>query len=151
LGGLAKAIFGGRNTPPVIELPPENQPPPIIEVPPEEGGPLSPPQQLPEPLRNPEYFQRLPRYMQRWLIQNPPAMDPERTTNMGEVINNYRRQPGVPRRIDVPGETGEPVQGGTVAVAQTDIPTLADRNFGGASPEALPPGMRGRPGTSGGT
>jgi hypothetical protein len=158
LGGIGRVILG-RSRPPVVELPPERRPPapPVDgEVPPdttlppagESAAPEARP--LPEPLRRPPWFRRLPRYLQRTLEQNPPAMDPERTARMSEMIRNYRRRPDTPRRIDPIGEVGEPVQGGTVAVAETDIPTLEGRVFPGASAEALPPGMRGRPGTTGG-
>jgi hypothetical protein len=95
----------------------------------------------------PAWFRRLPEYMRRDLLENPPAMDPERTAQMRELIRQYRRKPNVPRRVDEPGEG---VTGGTVAVAQTDVPTLDQHNFPGASREALPPGWVGRPGTTGG-
>lgn len=102
---------------------------------------------LPGVFDRPVWFERLPEYMQQDLLANPPAMDPERTAQMQEMIRQYRGRSIVPRRIDQPGGA---VQGGTVAIAQTDVPTLSERNFPGASREALPQEMVGRPGTTGG-
>jgi hypothetical protein len=105
-------------------------------------------QPLPEPLRLGSEYENLPEYMRQDRLRNPPAIDPARIARMRNLLRNYRRQPSVPRRIDISGEPG--VEGGTAAVSQTDIRTLTDRSFPGASAEALPDDMRGAPGTSGG-
>ena len=68
---------------------------------------------------------------------------------MQESIEAYRRNPRVPRRIDIQGQPG--VEGGTVAVAETDIPALSGRRFPGASAEAMPPEVRGSASAEGGT
>lgn len=148
LGGIGRAVLG-RMRPPVVEIGPAPSGEAPLLRPPVEGPEVAP-RPLPEPLRGPPWHQRAPRYMVRTDVQNPPAMDPQRTAQMGQILRGYRSRPGVPRRVMEPG-VPEPVRGGCAAVAQTDIPTLQNRSFGGASPEALPPGMRGRPGTSGGS
>src|SRR5205085_1820670 len=83
-------------------------------------------------------------------LQNPPAIDPGRTEAERQLLRQYRRQYdlGVPLRKDIPGKRR--VQGGTVAVVQTDIRTLGGRTFPGASSKALPEKWRGAPGTTGG-
>lgn len=105
---------------------------------------------LASPFDRPDWFLRQPAYMQLDLMLNPPALDPARAEAMRRLLGNYRRAPGVPARIDPIGSS-EAVRGGTAAVAQTDIPGLAGRNFVGASAEALPPALRGTPGTTGGS
>lgn len=113
---------------------------------------------LPEVFTNPDLLAGHTGRDRTIFLENPPLMDPQRTESMRVLIDNYRGQPGVTPRLDphvyrvmfgesLPGVTG--VQGGTVAVAQTDIPYLT-QNFPGASAEALPPHLRGTPGTTGG-
>lgn len=112
----------------------------------------SPSYSLPDVLQQspPQWFTRLPGYMRRDLMQNAPAIDSERTRLMAQVIRNYRRNQNVPSRVDDPESVSVAVSGGTVAVSQTDIPTLQDRTFPGASAQALPQGLQGAPGTTGG-
>ncbi len=136
----------------------------VLPVPPTDAQPVAPPapahlpaappvvddQPVPGVLRVPRWMRNLPRYMQRDRLQNPPAIEPERTARMRDAIGAYRRNPEVPTRDDAPGSHGTPVRGGTVADAQTDIPTLDQTDFPGASREALPPALRHTPGTTGG-
>lgn len=74
-------------------------------------------------------------------------------------ISNYRTNPKTPGRVDIPASPrvpGDPkapnipVEGGTVAVSKTNVSGLEKKVYGGASPGALPPGYKGKPGTSGG-
>jgi hypothetical protein len=135
----------GPMSAPAPQTPLVSQAPPALP-----GGVQTLPVPLPELLENPLWLQRLPAYMQQDLLQNPPAMDPERTTRLQEAIRAYRRAGIVPRRIDEPDSLGIPVIGGTVAAAETDIGVFGGRVFPGASSEALPPALRGTPGTTGG-
>jgi hypothetical protein len=85
------------------------------------------------------------------LLQNPPAMNPEVAQRLEAMLRAYRRAPGVPPRIDPLGNPSAEVQGGTAAVAVTDIPNLGRSHFPGASSAALPTHLRGTPGTTGGS
>lgn len=150
LGPIVKWIMG-RSRVPIVDLPPEEKggpppPPPAPEG--NQGSTTTTNQPPPRVLQLEPYEERWPEYMRRDRLQNPPATDPERTTRMGEAIERYRRQPGVPPRVDVQGQPG--VEGGTVAVTETDVPTLEGRRFPGASSGALPEPLRGTPGTTGG-
>lgn len=116
---------------------------------PESSGPVSWPA-LPEVFSRPESWAGQPRGIQLDLMAHPPPMNPEALARMRASIANYRRAPGVPGRIDLPASTA-PVEGGTVAVAVTDIPNLGPARFPGASAMALPPALRGAPGTTGGS
>jgi hypothetical protein len=91
-----------------------------------------------------------PKNIQKDLSQNRPALDPKIQEQLQKDIQNYRANAGI-RRVDEPGTPNVPVKGGTVAVARTTIPRLDSKPFGGASAEAIPPGIKGKPGTSGGT
>jgi Domain of unknown function (DUF4157) len=92
--------------------------------------------------------------------QNPAvAADQAEFDSLEQRIQNYRSNPKTPGRIDVPATPrvpgdpkapNTPVQGGTVAVAKTNVTGLGQKYYGGASPQALPPGYKGQPGTSGG-
>ena len=135
--------------PPVPEVPqvagpsvmvPNVRPPDVVDLPP-----------IPRVLQLPRWMRRLPQYMRRDRMMNPPAIDPDRTSRMRDALRAQRAQPNVPGRVDPPGSPGVAVQGGTRAVAQTDIPALAGEDFSGASPRAMAPGQRGTPGTTGGT
>lgn len=105
---------------------------------------------LPPNFYRPGPWRGQPRVMQIDLLANPPEMNQVLSRELVESIRAYRHRPGVPLRIDPIGSTA-PVEGGTVAVATTDIPNLGPPRFPGASAQALPPTLRGRPGTSGGS
>lgn len=115
----------------------------------EPGGPVAWPA-LPEVFSQPPNWLNQPRGIQLDLMAHPPPMNPEALAQMRASIANYRSAPGVPGRIDLPASTA-PVEGGTVAVAVTDIPNLGPARFPGASAMALPPALRGAPGTTGGS
>ena len=78
--------------------------------------------------------------------RNRPWSSREVFEGLKQGIKNYRRRTGIVRK-DLP-QSAEPVEGGTVAVAKTDVTPLRGKVFGGASPEALPPEMKGTPGTT---
>lgn len=149
LGGPDAGLFpaaGGPPNTPLVFLPSVWRPPMLpasaAPVAPFTGGPP-----LPEIFGQPDWFTRQPEYMRIDQLLNPPALDPQRAAALRAALRLYRSQPGVPRRIDPLGALGEaagPVQGGTAAVAQTDIPTLDTLHFPGASAEALPPAFRGQ-------
>lgn len=147
-GDLSSDIFGGGEggiTPfpfPVLWAAPL----PTLAEP---GGPVPWPA-LPEVFSQPESWLNQPRGIQLDLMAHPPPMNPEALARMRASIANYRSAPGVPGRIDLPASTA-PVEGGTVAVAVTDIPNLGPARFPGASAMALPPALRGAPGTTGGS
>lgn len=118
---------------------------PLVTLP---AGPVAWPA-LPPDFHQPGPWRAQPRAMQIDLLANPPAMNPRLTREMIEAISAYRRMPGVPVRIDPIGSAAA-VEGGTVAIATTDIPNLGPARFPGASAQALPPTLRGTPGTTGG-
>jgi hypothetical protein len=91
-----------------------------------------------------------PKAIQDILKKNAPARNPGMQQRLQKDIDNYRSNTGI-RRVDEPVTPDAPVRGGTVAVARTDIKSLDNRPFGGASPEALPANLKGKPGTTGGT
>lgn len=105
---------------------------------------------LPEVFSRPTWWANQPKAIQLDLLANAPAINPERASRMVAMLRAYRRAPDVPPRIDPIG-SATPVKGGTAAVAVTDIPNLDQSLFPGASAAALPPRLRGRPGTSGGS
>jgi len=99
-------------------------------------------------------------WAERETLRHGPATDPEQFELLEQDIRNYRRQPGVPGRIDVPATPrlpqdprgiNSPVRGGTAASARTNIPDLEGRPFGGASELGIPTNLKGKPGTTGGT
>jgi hypothetical protein len=91
-----------------------------------------------------------PKGIEDILAKNAPSRNPAMQETLAQDIRTYRKNSGI-RRIDEPGTQGVPVEGGTVAVARTDVKTLDKKPFGGASPEALPAAVKGKPGTTGGT
>lgn len=122
-------------------------------APPLAPGGIAPWPSLPEVFYGPEYFTRFPRYMRTDALLNPPAMNPELAEQMKRMLRAYRRAPGVPFREVNPLiiDPNTPVTTGTAAVAVTDIPNLGLTRTFGASAEALPPTLRGTPGTTGGS
>jgi hypothetical protein len=90
-----------------------------------------------------------PKNIQKDLAQNRPALDPKVQEQLQKDLDTYRANAGI-RRVDEPGTPNVPVKGGTVAVARTTIPRLDSKPFGGASAEAIPENIKGKPGTSGG-
>lgn len=91
---------------------------------------------LPAPFHRPNWFQQQSISGQADFLRNAAAIDATRTRKMSKLISEYRTRPGVPRRVDEINSAGEPVEGGTVAVAQTDISALRDDNFWGMSANA---------------
>src|SRR5262249_20934015 len=117
----------GTATPPATKT--GGGPPPTTVTPP--AGTATPPQ---------------PKHIADILAKNARARNVEIQKKLAEDINNYRKNTGI-SRVDEPQTPGKPVQGGSVAVARTDIKTLDSRPYGGASPEALPKSFKGKPGT----
>jgi hypothetical protein len=89
-----------------------------------------------------------PKSIEKIQAQNRPWSSLEVFEALKQKIGQYRRNARIPR-IDEPASKA-PVQGGTVAVAKTNVPGQEGRFFGGASPEAVPEALKGKPGTTGG-
>ncbi len=80
------------------------------------------------------YGSRDPRTAKRPNLETRPT-DPARAPELKQKLEDLRRETGVQRREPLPGETGQ-VKGGTVGVAETDIPGLEEAPFTGKSPRA---------------
>ncbi|MBN1428161.1 MAG: DUF4157 domain-containing protein [Anaerolineae bacterium] len=89
-----------------------------------------------------------PKKIQEMKSQNRPWSDREVFASLQEAITRYRKNVKIPR-IDRP-ESEDPVIGGTVAAAKTNVGSLQGKIFPGASAEALPAGLKGKPGTTSG-
>ena len=84
------------------------------------------------------------------LQKNAPSRNTQMQETLAKDIENYRIKTGI-RRIDESATPRVPVKGGTVAVSRTDIRTLENKPFGGASRKAIPAKFKGKEGSTGGT